>query len=167
MSTCSAGSRPAVRRCSRISTGATRAGSTISHSSGWVIAMMCVLTRRLYRYANRGAYIAFAAPGVDIQVPREKDDDVSMSGTSFATPYVTALLAVRRQLHPLTAWRDLVKALIGFRGGFGGVGARSVMWLRSAAGATGTPTELRRALQGFARCVFRIPVVGVVRLTRR
>jgi len=48
---------------------------------------------RSYRQANQGAYISFAAPGVRIPVP---DTDGRLSyktGTSYATPYCTALVA--------------------------------------------------------------------------
>ncbi|MDW3204083.1 MAG: S8 family serine peptidase [Alphaproteobacteria bacterium] len=50
-------------------------------------------TMRLYRHANRGAYIDFAAPGVDIptQTPRGLKNQ---SGTSFAAPFVTAMVAL-------------------------------------------------------------------------
>lgn len=50
-------------------------------------------TMRLYRYANQGAYIDFAAPGVDI--PTETPHGLkNQSGTSFAAPFVTAMVAI-------------------------------------------------------------------------
>jgi subtilisin family serine protease len=77
-----------------------------------VIAVTAIdAARRLYRHANRGEHIAFAAPGVDIWVPRS-EGDAYVSGTSFAAPYVTALLAARRQLQPLAPWADHVQGLI-------------------------------------------------------
>ena len=48
---------------------------------------------RVYRLANRGVYVDFAAPGVDI---RHADDDgafAASSGTSMATPFVAAVIA--------------------------------------------------------------------------
>lgn len=50
-------------------------------------------TMRLYPYANRGDYIDFAAPGVDVptQTPRGIKNQ---SGTSFAAPFVTAMVAL-------------------------------------------------------------------------
>lgn len=50
-------------------------------------------TMRLYRHANRGSYIDFAAPGVDVptQTPRGLKNQ---SGTSFAVPFVTAMVAL-------------------------------------------------------------------------
>lgn len=51
---------------------------------------------RLYRHANRGGYIDFAAPGVDVptQTPH---GDRPQSGTSFAAPFVTAMVALHLQ----------------------------------------------------------------------
>ena len=48
---------------------------------------------RSYRHANRGEYIDLAAPGVDVwtAVPGAKES--YQSGTSFAVPFATALLA--------------------------------------------------------------------------
>ena len=77
-----------------------------------VIAVTAIdAARRLYRNASRGEHIAFAAPGVDIWVPRG-EGDAFVSGTSFAAPYVTALLAARRQLHPRAPWADHLQGLI-------------------------------------------------------
>lgn len=45
-----------------------------------------------YLRANRGAYIAFAAPGVDVDVDAG-DSHVQVSGTSFAAPIVAAHVA--------------------------------------------------------------------------
>ncbi|MGB8275801.1 MAG: S8 family serine peptidase [Alphaproteobacteria bacterium] len=47
---------------------------------------------KIYAYANRGAYVAFAAPGVEVwtAVP---GGGKYQSGTSFAVPYLTSLLA--------------------------------------------------------------------------
>lgn len=46
-----------------------------------------------YRYANRGNYIDVAAPGVSIWTALPGAQGGYHSGTSFATPYVTAALA--------------------------------------------------------------------------
>lgn len=48
---------------------------------------------RVYRYANRGRYITVAAPGVDIIAARAPGGYARFTGTSFATPHVTAWLA--------------------------------------------------------------------------
>ncbi len=49
---------------------------------------------RNYRYANRGEHIDVAAPGVDIWTAAPGGRGAFHSGTSFAAPYVTAVLAV-------------------------------------------------------------------------
>ena len=46
-----------------------------------------------YPYANRGKYIDVAAPGVRIWTTIGKEKQDYLSGTSFATPYVTAIVA--------------------------------------------------------------------------
>ncbi len=47
-----------------------------------------------YRYANRGAHIDVAAPGVDIWAAVPGAREGYHTGTSFAAPHVTAVLAV-------------------------------------------------------------------------
>ncbi|MGL4395441.1 MAG: S8 family serine peptidase [Hyphomicrobium sp.] len=47
----------------------------------------------VYRHANRGPYIAFAAPGVDIWTALPGAREGYHSGTSFAAPFVTAAIA--------------------------------------------------------------------------
>jgi subtilisin family serine protease len=46
-----------------------------------------------YPYANRGKYIDVAAPGVRIWTAVSKEKHEYVSGTSFAAPYVTAIVA--------------------------------------------------------------------------
>lgn len=50
-------------------------------------------TLDVYRYANQGQYVDFAAPGVGLltETPRRRKQQ---SGTSFAAPYITAMIAV-------------------------------------------------------------------------
>jgi len=48
-----------------------------------------------YAHANRGDYIAFAAPGVRIWTPGPDGPGSYHTGTSFATPFVTAAVAAR------------------------------------------------------------------------
>jgi subtilisin family serine protease len=47
-----------------------------------------------YRYANRGEHIDIAAPGVDVWTAIPERREGSQTGTSFAVPYVTAVIAV-------------------------------------------------------------------------
>ena len=49
--------------------------------------------RRIYRHANRGKYIDFAAPGVAIWAAGKRGGKLQ-SGTSFAVPFITSLVAL-------------------------------------------------------------------------
>ena len=71
-----------------------------------VIAVTAVdAQKRLYARANRGAYVAIAAPGVDVWVPLAVNDTKGkyMSGTSFASPFVAAAVAQAVANQPKTA----------------------------------------------------------------
>jgi hypothetical protein len=46
---------------------------------------------QIYTYANRGAYVAFAAPGVEMWTAVPGGGKIQ-SGTSFAVPYLTSLI---------------------------------------------------------------------------
>jgi subtilisin family serine protease len=60
-----------------------------------VIAVTAVDAKdRRYEKANRGAYIAVAAPGVDILAPVARGKHSYLSGTSFATAYVSGVVAL-------------------------------------------------------------------------
>ena len=60
-----------------------------------VIAVTAVDAKdRRYAEANRGSYIAVAAPGVDILAPVEQGKHSYLSGTSFATAYVSGVVAL-------------------------------------------------------------------------
>lgn len=50
--------------------------------------------QRLYKKANRGEYIDFAAPGVSIWTAHKKNGFKYQQGTSFAAPFVTAMIAI-------------------------------------------------------------------------
>lgn len=66
-----------------------------------VIAVTAVdARRRIYARANRGDYIDFAAPGVDLFLAAPGNRSKYYTGTSFATPFVTAALAVLKTIHP-------------------------------------------------------------------
>lgn len=49
--------------------------------------------RRIYRYANRGPYVDFAAPGVNVTAADAVGGFSRFTGTSFAAPAVAASLA--------------------------------------------------------------------------
>ena len=66
-----------------------------------VIAVTALDERdRLYQYANRGSYIAVAAPGVDILAPVEMGKHSYLSGTSFAAAYVSGIVALLLERDP-------------------------------------------------------------------
>ena len=46
-----------------------------------------------YRYANRGSYIDFAAPGVGLRIATAPPGKLQ-SGTSFATPFITSAISL-------------------------------------------------------------------------
>jgi subtilisin family serine protease len=48
---------------------------------------------RIYRYANRGQHVTFAAPGVRIKVARSDGGYATESGTSMAAPFAAAIIA--------------------------------------------------------------------------
>ena len=76
-----------------------------------VVAVTAVdADRRIYRKANRGDYIRFAAPGVDVRLPR-MDGEGFVSGTSFASPFVAATLIAKHQTEPGVNWPELLLQL--------------------------------------------------------
>jgi hypothetical protein len=55
---------------------------------------------RLYKEANRGAYIAVAAPGVDVLAPTAGHAHQLHSGTSFAAAHVSGIIALMLERNP-------------------------------------------------------------------
>ena len=51
----------------------------------------------IYRHANTGKYVDFAAPGVGLWVATPGGGGKIQSGTSYATPFITAIAAVLRK----------------------------------------------------------------------
>ncbi|HEY3516145.1 MAG TPA: S8 family serine peptidase [Gammaproteobacteria bacterium] len=49
--------------------------------------------QHVYRYANRGPQVRFAAPGVDIRVAKSSGGYRQMTGTSIAAPHAAAVIA--------------------------------------------------------------------------
>ena len=70
-----------------------------------VIAVTAVNgARRVYRLANRGAHVDFAAPGVDVLHADGEAGYRSSSGTSLAAPFVTAVIATScAEVRPIDA----------------------------------------------------------------
>lgn len=56
--------------------------------------------RQVFRLANRGDYLALAAPGVDLRHARPGGGYGASSGTSFAVPFAATAAARLRQLRP-------------------------------------------------------------------
>lgn len=70
------------------------------------------LKERLWVGSNRGEYIAYAAPGVDLWLPNARGEGHFVSGTSYAAPWVTAAAALASSAQwakPSTLARDLGK----------------------------------------------------------
>ena len=63
-----------------------------------VIAVTAVDKRMQgYRYANRGSYVDIAAPGVDIWAALPDGQQDYRTGTSFAAPFVTGIVATMQK----------------------------------------------------------------------
>ncbi len=63
--------------------------------------------QRLYQHANKGSYIDFAAPGVDIWTISERGAGKYRSGTSYASPYAVALAATYLAKEPTLSRTDI------------------------------------------------------------
>lgn len=78
-----------------------------------VIAVTAVDARgRVYRRANRGDYVMFAARGVDVSLPLPGGGVMRESGTSFAAPLVAAALAAEVDRSPRSSSREFIAALL-------------------------------------------------------
>jgi Subtilase family len=77
-----------------------------------VIAVTAVdEARNVYRYANRGAYVAFAARGVDIVGLGPDGQPRAVTGTSFAAPSVAIRLASSMKAPNVVAARAAIASL--------------------------------------------------------
>ncbi len=61
---------------------------------------------QLYRMANRGGYIALAAPGVDILTPAPNAAYELSSGTSLAAAHVSGIIALMLERRPTLSTED-------------------------------------------------------------
>lgn len=68
---------------------------------------------RVYGKANRGAYVALAAPGVGIWTVGPDGAGVFREGTSFAAPFATAAVALLRSREPRLVPATLMEHLKG------------------------------------------------------
>ncbi len=77
-----------------------------------VIAVTAVDNQqRIYRRANRGRHVDFAAPGVKIRAADPRGGYATFSGTSYAAPVVSALLAQRLETPDLARQRQVLAQL--------------------------------------------------------
>jgi Subtilase family/IPT/TIG domain len=77
-----------------------------------VVAVTAVDAKlNIYKHATHGDYVTFSAPGVDVWTAAPGRDGVYVSGTSYATPFVTAALAGARQSNPKATWPVLERKL--------------------------------------------------------
>ncbi len=77
-----------------------------------VVAVTAVDARlNIYKHATHGDYIALSAPGVDVWTAAPGREGVYVSGTSYATPFVTAALAQAHLKNPKTVWSTLEQHL--------------------------------------------------------
>ncbi len=77
-----------------------------------VVAVTAVdVESRVYRQANAGEHIDFAAPGVQLWTAASVSGGRYRSGTSYAAPFVSAALASARARTPDARSADLIDAL--------------------------------------------------------
>jgi subtilisin family serine protease len=66
---------------------------------------------RIYRYANRGRHVMFAAPGVRVKVAESDGGYETRSGTSMAAPYAAAIIAQSVAVHVAPSTQGVLAAL--------------------------------------------------------
>ncbi len=94
--------------------GNAGAGSPPLFPAGYPAAIAVTAIDRnknVYRRAVRGAHIDFAAPGVNVWAAASVSGGKPKSGTSFATPFVTAAAALIKFDRPQASTEDIVTAL--------------------------------------------------------
>jgi len=76
----------------------------------------------LYAQANRGGYVAIAAPGVDILAPVTGKGLDYLSGTSFAAAHISGIIALLMERNPKLAPDDIHEILVEAAHDLGTVG---------------------------------------------
>lgn len=77
---------------------------------------------RIFRAANRGNYIAVAAPGVDLWLPTLDNDYRLTSGTSFAAAEISGLVALMLERNPRLSPDDVRRILMATARDLGAAG---------------------------------------------
>lgn len=94
--------------------GNNGAGAEPSYPAAYpgVIAVTAVDRQlNVYRRATRGPYVAFSAPGVEIQTAQSNGVSAAKSGTSYAVPFVSAAMALMQVSQPESDIEQLQKRL--------------------------------------------------------
>jgi subtilisin family serine protease len=90
-------------------------GAPPAYPAAWpeVIAVTASdATDRVYAKANRGSYVAVAAPGVDIMAPAPKESYEIGSGTSMAAAHVSGVVALLIERDP-TLTTPRIRTILG------------------------------------------------------
>ena len=83
----------------------------------------------IYKKAVHGSYIDLSAPGVDVLVDADTPNPSMLSGTSIATPFITALFASSKDLPHSGRHADIAMAFEGRIDDLGSTGPDSVFGL--------------------------------------
>ena len=118
------------------------AGAPPAYPAAWphVLAVTAVDARgHPYRQAAQGPHIGLAAPGVGVWTAASVSGGRLKSGTSFAAPFVTAVLAVERLRAPEQPLEEMLAQVLDCARDLGAVGVDPVFGhgLVSAPGACG------------------------------
>jgi subtilisin family serine protease len=92
--------------------GGREAGPVYPAAYAGVIAVTATdAADRVYRSANQGEYIAIAAPGVEVLAASADHGHELVSGTSFATAYVSGVAALLLELAPGLSPAEVLRAM--------------------------------------------------------
>lgn len=92
--------------------GGRKAAPVYPAAQSGVLAVSAVDARgKPYRKANRGDYIDFVAPGVDLWTARTGGSGAYVSGTSYASPFVAAAMALAKKPNTKLSHTKALKTL--------------------------------------------------------